>query len=484
MNSKQSHNGYQLYIDGQWQPAQSGKALDVSSPATGETFTTIAAASAADVDTAVASAKKGLAVWRNTHPAERGRVLYRIAQELRARAQDFASLESDTTGESEQGNLYTVNYVAARRFEYYAGLADKILGDTFSVPGSFLAYTLREPIGVTAHIVPWNGPLWIGSRTIPPALAAGNAVVVKPSREAPLTLLKLAELAVECGLPPGVFNVITGESSEIGDALTQHPGVDAIYFTGSDMTGRRVLASASERAIHSVMELGGKSPNIVFADADIEAALRGAIWAIFANAGQICVAGSRLVVEKSIHAEFVRRLSEMARALRIGGPRDEADLGPLISAKQRERVLQYIAAGRGEGKLVAGGGVPTDPALQRGYYVQPTIFDEVAPAASIAQDEIFGPVLTVTPFSGVDEAIEIANHSRYGLASAIWTSNVRTAQIVAERLEAAQVYVNHYFSLSFEVSRTPYKGSGFGVSEGPHAIDEFLRTKTVTQSLQ
>jgi acyl-CoA reductase-like NAD-dependent aldehyde dehydrogenase len=343
---------------------------------------------------------------------------------------------------------------------------------------------LREPIGITAHIVPWNGPLWIGSRTIPPALAAGNAVIAKPSREAPLTMLKLAELAAECGLPAGVFNVITGESSEIGDVLTGHPDVGAVYFTGSDTTGRRVLKNASERAIPAVMELGGKSPNIIFADANLEAALHAALWAIFANAGQICVAGSRLIVQKSIHAEFVGRLTEMARGLRLGGPRDRADLGPLISAKQRERVLEHIEAGRTQGKLRLGGAVPDDPALQRGYYVQPTIFDEVPPAASIAQEEIFGPVLAVTPFETMEQAIEIANHSRYGLAAAVWTRNGRTAQRVAEQLESGQVYINHYFSLTFELSRTPYKSSGFGHSEGPRAIDEFLRTKTVTQNLQ
>ncbi|MGH2593974.1 MAG: aldehyde dehydrogenase family protein [Anaerolineae bacterium] len=472
---------FDMFIDGAWRSAGDGGTIEVYDPAKGEVFATVPRGHKADLDAAVESARRGLKVWRDTHPAERARILFRFAQVMRDRAQELAEIEAQDTGHRVAGALWTVNDVCARRFEYYAGLADKILGDTFVAPGAHFGYTLREPRGVTAHIVPWNGPLWIGSRTIAPALAAGNSLIVKPSSEAPLSLLKLAEMAVECGVPPGVFNVITGEGGELGDALTLHPGIDAIYFTGSGFTGKRVLKNAAEHFVPAMMELGGKSPNIVMADANIEAALHGALWAIFANAGQICVAGSRLLVDKTIHAEFVDRLAGLARGLKLG---KEADMGPLISAKQRDRVLAYIATGRDEAQLVTGGGVPGDPALRGGYFVEPTIFDNVSPAATIAKEEIFGPVLAVTPFDGIDEAIAIANHSDYGLASAVWTTDLKTAHIVAQRLESAQVYVNHYFTAGYELSRTPYKASGFGSSEGPDAIDEYLRTKTVSINLR
>ena len=470
-----------MFIGGAWQPAAGDGYIDVYDPAKGEVFAQVPRGHKADLDAAVAAAERGLAVWRDTHPAERARILFKLAQTIRARANELAEIESQDTGGSVQGALWTVNDVCARRFEYYAGIADKVLGHTFVTPNAYFSYTLRGPRGVTVHIVPWNGPLWIGSRTIAPALAAGNSLIVKPSSEAPLSLLKLAEMASACGVPAGVFNVITGTGSELGDALTLHSRIDAIYFTGSGFTGKRVLKNAAENFTPAMMELGGKSPNIVMADANMEAALNGTLWAIFANAGQICVAGSRLLVEKKIHAEFVDRLAELARGLQLG---KEADMGPLISARQRDSVLSYIATGRHEAQLVTGGGVPDDPALRGGYFVEPTIFDNVSPAATIAKEEIFGPVLAVTPFDDIDEAIAIANHSEYGLASAVWTANLKTAHIVAQRLESAQVYINHYFTAGYELSRTPYKASGFGSSEGPDAIYEYLRTKTVSINLK
>jgi aldehyde dehydrogenase (NAD+) len=475
---------FDMYVHGEWVPAISKERLELTNPATGEVSGSVPKGGPADLDQAVESAKEGLRVWRATHGAERARILYRIGQEIRAHAQEFAELESLNTGGSVGGALHTVNEVCARRFEYYAGLADKILGDTFLAPKSYFTFTLREPKGITAHIIPWNGPLWTGSRSIAPALAAGNSLIVKPSREAPLSLLKLAELAVECGLPAGVMNVVTGTGSEMGDALTAHKAIDAIYFTGSGPTARQVLGGASGHFAYSVMELGGKSPNIVMADADIDSALQGALWGIFANAGQVCVAGSRLLVQKPIHKEFVTRLSELAQGLRLGGPDVEADMGPLISDRQRKSVLSYIETGKGEAKLVTGGGVPEDPALRGGYFVQPTIFDSVSPQAKISKEEIFGPVLVVTPFETVDEALEIANDNEFGLASAVWTSNLNTAHTVAQGLESAQVYINHYFSAGFEVTRTPYKSSGFGHSEGPEAINEFLNTKTVSINMK
>lgn len=469
-----------MFVHGEWRPGASGDLVEVVNPAKGEVLGTVPDGGQEDLDHAVESAAAGLEAWRNTHPRVRAQVLYKIAETLKARDREFAELYSLNSGGSIGTGLWTMNDVAARRFEYYAGMADKIRGDTFVTPGQFLSYTLQEPVGVTGHIVPWNGPLWIGSRTIAPALAAGNSVVVKPSSEAPLTLLKFAELAVECGLPPGAFNVVTGRGDGIGNLFSGHPGLDGIYFTGSTSTGRRIMENSAGNDIRTVMELGGKSPNIVFEDADIEAALGGAIFAIFANSGQICVAGSRLLVQESIHDEFVGRLAEMAQEITIGGPEADALMGPVITARQKERVLDYIEQGKEDAELVAGGGTPSDPALQAGYFVEPTIFDRVPNSASIAREEIFGPVLSVSAFSDQDEAIALANDTEYGLASAVWTQDVERTHQMAGALQAAQVYVNHYYTAAFEVSRSPHKASGHGVSEGPHAIAEFLNHKSVS----
>jgi aldehyde dehydrogenase (NAD+) len=474
---------WDMYIGGEWVPADDGDRVEFFDPAKGEVAGTIPRGQEADVDRAVAAAAAAAPEWRATPAPERGRLLLRLAAELRDRADEFAALESLNTGGSLGGSRWTVREVAARRFEFFGGLADKVLGDTYSVPGRTHSFTLREPYGVTAHIVPWNGPLWVGTRSIAPALAAGNTLVVKPSAEASLSLLRLAELATECGFPSGVLNVVTGRGSEAGEHLTGHPGVASISFTGSGATGRRIIQRSAERFIPVGLELGGKSPNIVLGDADLDRALQGALWAIFANAGQICVAGSRLLVEDTIHDEFVERLAEMAAKLRLGGPDMEADMGPLISNGQREQVLAHIEAGRETSRLVIGGGVPDAAELAGGYFVEPTIFDRVPPDAAIAREEIFGPVLAVTPVSGVDEAIAVANDSEYGLAAAVWTRNLDAALTVAERLESGQVYVNHYFTIGFELSRTPYKGSGFGHSEGQAAMDQYLRTKVVSVDL-
>ena len=469
-----------MYVHGEWRAGSTGDIVEVVNPANGELFATVPDGGQEDLDAAMESARQGFEVWRNTHPRVRGQVIYKIAQTLQERAPEFAQLYSLNSGGSIGTGMWTMNDVAGRRFEYYAGMADKLRGDSFVTPGQHLSYTLREPVGVTGHIVPWNGPLWIGSRTIAPALAAGNSVVVKPSSEAPVTLLKFAEMALECGLPPGVLNVVTGRGSGLGDLFTKHPGLDGIYFTGSTATGRRIMENSAGNPIRTVMELGGKSPNIVFADAKMEEALDGAIFAIFANSGQICVAGSRLLVEESIHDEFVEKLIAKAQEITIGGPEADALMGPVITAKQKERVLDYVEEGKKVAELVTGGGTPADPELQAGFFVEPTIFDPVPNDAAIAQEEIFGPVLSVSTFSDQDEAIAMANDTQYGLASAVWTQNVMRAHQVAGELQAAQVYVNHYYTAAFEVSRSPYKASGHGVSEGPDAIYEFLNQKSVS----
>jgi len=473
---------FDMYIHGEWH-AGSGDRVEVINPATAEPLATVPDGGQAELDRAVESAREGLAVWRETHPRVRGQVLFRIAEMLKERAQEFAEMYSLNSGGSIGTGLWTMHDVAARRFEYYAGMADKIMGSTFMTPGEFLSYTLREPVGVTGHIVPWNGPLWIGSRTIAPALAAGNSVVVKPSSEAPVTMVKFAELCHEAGLPAGVFNVVTGRGSGIGDLFTRHAGLDGIYFTGSTVTGRKIMANAAMTNVRTVMELGGKSPNIVFEDADLEAALDGAILAIFANSGQICVAGSRLLVQESIHDEFMARLVEKAKEITIGPPEANALMGPVITAAQKRSVLGYIEQGKAEAELIIGGGTPDDPELQKGFFVAPTIFDRVPNSAAIVQEEIFGPVLAASTFSDIDEAVALANDTKYGLASAVWTENAKTAHLVAHRLDAGQVYINHYYTAAFEVSRSPYKASGHGVSEGPDAIYEYLNQKAVSVKL-
>ncbi len=475
---------YGHFIDGQWAEPAGGEYFPSIDPSTGQPIADVARGNAEDVDRAVRAARRALRSWRRVEPSERGRFLQRVAGRLLAEMEDLARLESRDTGFPLKDCLSTVKNVAARRFEYYSGLADKLMGETIPVPGNHLDYTIREPLGVVGQIIPWNSPLWEGSRCIAPALAAGNTIVLKPAEEAMLTMLRLAEIMVEEGLPPGVFNVVTGYGPEAGAALADHSGINGLSFTGSVEVGAQVMKRAADHVIPAILELGGKSANIVFPDADLEAAVTWAMIAIFAGSGQICVAGSRLLLHRQIHDVFLEKLVERTERLRVGPALDDPDMGPLISEAHLKRVLNYIQIGRDEGAtVVTGGRRLTDGRLAAGYFVAPTIFDKVTHHMRIAQEEIFGPVLSIITFEEEDEAIEIANATPYGLAAAVWTNRLRTAHYMARRLEVGSVYINRYFPSGIEAPAGGVKRSGFGRVDGIEVLRHYTQLKNVVINL-
>jgi acyl-CoA reductase-like NAD-dependent aldehyde dehydrogenase len=471
-----------LIIDGHRSPASDGGVLDVPNPSTGERLARVAKGTGDDVNRAVAGARAALQskAWAGLTAAERGRIMLAIAQRIRDRAEDLALLESTDNGKPLRQARADVQ-VAARYFEFYGGAADKIMGHTIPLGPGLLDFTIREPIGVSAQIIPWNYPIQIGARGVAPALAAGCAVVLKPAEDAPMTALRLGEIALECGLPAGVLNVVPGDGPGTGQALASHPDINQLTFTGSVEVGIAVAKMAADHIVPVVMELGGKSPNIVFADADMELAATGVANAIFQNAGQTCSAGSRLLIERKAHDELVDRLIAHTQKMRIGPGPEDPDLGPIISRKQLDTIERYIGIGRNEGaELVTGGRRPQEPRLQRGFYIEPTLLDGVKPGMRVAQEEIFGPVLAIMPFDEFEEAATVANQTEYGLVAGIWTRDINRALTLATRLQAGQVYINTYGAGGgVELPFGGYKKSGYGREKGLEALASYTQVKNV-----
>ena len=453
-------------------------------PSTGRELAEVARGGPDEIDAAVAAARETLErTWRRTKTAERARILRRISELIRRDRELLADLESRDTGKplrQAQGDAD----VAARYFEFYASAIETLYGDTIPIDSDVFIYTLREPFGVTAHIIPWNYPLQIGARSVAPALAAGNCCVLKPAEEAPLTAIHLGRLGLEAGLPPGALNVVPGFGEEAGAALAAHPGIDHLSFTGSVEVGKLVSKAAAEHVIPVTLELGGKSPNVVFADADIAAAMPVLVNSIIQNAGQTCSAGSRLLVQASAHDRVVGELVDRFQHVSLGPGPSDPDMGPLISETQLERVSSYVELGKTEARAVTGGGQPHDDSLKGGYFFMPTVFDDVPPAAVIAQEEIFGPVVAVTSFADLDEAAQLANGTDYGLVAAVWTRDVNKAHIVAREIRAGQVFVNTYgASGGPEMPFGGVKRSGHGREKGLEGLLEFTQVKTVAMKL-
>jgi aldehyde dehydrogenase (NAD+) len=477
---------YKMFVGGSWVDSHSGRNYPVHNPATGQVLAYVPKGDSEDVSAAVDSARRAFEdpAWRLIDPSKRGRVLYKIALTLREKLSEFARLETLNNGKplgQAKGDVAQ----SARHFEYFAGMADKIQGSTIPVPGNRFDYTVKEPLGLTAHLVPWNYPLVMAARSIAPALAAGNTVIAKPASFTPLTLLRFAELCKDAGLPDGALNVITGGGEEVGGVLAKHHDVKLVALTGSVETGVQVAHGAASSLARTVLELGGKNPNIVFADSNLDMAAEGVLNGIFTNAGQMCWAGSRLLVEAEVKEPLMERLVGGAAAMKLGsGLEPDTRMGPLVAGSQREKVSGYVELGLQEGaKLSAGGSAPEDEGLREGHFYRPTILDNVEQDMRVAREEIFGPVLTVTSFDKEDEAVLKANDTDFGLWAGVWTKDLSRAHRMAQRLEAGIVTVNEE-PVTFP--QTPFGGfkwSGNSSEQGLDAISSYVRVKNVSVKL-
>ncbi len=475
-----------LLIDGEWCEARSGRTFETVNPADETVIARVAEAGSEDAGLAVLAARKAMeGPWGSLTAAERGRILWKMGELIQQRAASIALVETLDTGKTLFDSGKVEIPFAAAIFQYYAGAVAAIAGRTIPSRSDTFTYTLREPVGVVAAIVPWNFPFLLASWKVAPALAAGCAVIVKPASQTPLSAIEMGRIGLEAGLPPGVLQVLPGSGSGVGMALVRHPGVDKVAFTGSTEVGRTIQREAAGTLKRVTLELGGKSPNIVFADADLEAATKGAFSGIFYNKGEVCAAGSRLLVERKIHGELVERLAERAEAVVLGDPREKTTrMGPVVSAQQMDSVLGYIETGRKEGARVAAGGRRAHEVNSgRGFFVRPTVFDGVTPDMTIAREEIFGPVLSTIEFEGVEDAIAKGNATVYGLAAGIWTRDVSKAHRVARAIQAGTVWVNAYNLYDPSLPFGGFKQSGFGRELGLEALEGYLETKSVWLNL-
>ena len=473
----------QCFIGGQWVPAQSGKTFDTINPATEEPIAQVAEGDAADVNLAVEAARNALenGEWSRIDARDRGALMHRLADLMEEELDELAALESLDNGKPISDAKAADLPLAIDCLRYYAGYADKLHGQTIPIRGNYFTYTRREPVGVVGQIIPWNFPILMAAWKWGPALAAGCTIVMKPAEQTPLTCLRMGRLAQKAGIPDGVINIIPGYGPTAGAALVKHPGVDKIAFTGEYLTAQIIMSDASQTLKRLTFELGGKSPNIVFADADLEAAAAGSHFALYFNQGQCCCAGSRLFVEESIHDEFVERLIAMNQSRKLGDPLDPAtEQGPQVDQAQFDKILKYIDIGNNEGAQCVSGGARWG---EQGYYIEPTLFTGVTDEMKIATDEIFGPVLSVLKFKDVGEVIDRANNTPYGLAAAVWTRDIGKAHHVAAKVKAGTVWINCYDVFDAAAPFGGFKMSGMGRELGERGLDAYLESKTVTVAL-
>jgi betaine-aldehyde dehydrogenase len=472
---------HQLFIDGRFVDAASGETLATLNPHDNTPIAEVAMAGRADIDAAVAAATRAFPKWARLAAADRGRILLKLADLIEANAEELARLESLDTGHPLKDSRALDVPRTAACYRYFGGMADKFQGETIPVEAGFLNYTMREPVGVVGQVVPWNFPLMFTSWKMAPALAAGNTIVMKPAEITPLTSLKIAELMAEAGMPEGVVNIVPGLGAVAGQYIAEHPGIAKVAFTGSTATGRRIVQASAGNLKKVQLELGGKGPNIVFDDANLAAAVNGSAWAIFHNQGQACIAGSRLMLHTAIAEEFLDKFAALARSIRLGNPLDAAtEMGPLTSAQHRDRVLSYVGVAREQGgEVVAGGKAPDKAELARGCYVEPTIVKARSFKDRVAQEEVFGPFVTVLTFNDDAEALTMANGTDYGLGSGLWTGNLQRAHRFARDLHAGMVWINSYKRVN---PGSPFGGvgqSGYGREMGFDAMREYTQVKSV-----
>ena len=473
----------QMLIDGRWVSSASGKTFETIDPSTGKVICHVAEGDKTDIDLAVAAARRAFdsGPWRRMSASERGRIMYKLADLIESHKEELAALESLDNGKPYLDALNADLPLTIKAFRYYAGWADKIQGKTIPIDGDYFCYTRHEPVGVVGQIIPWNFPLLMLAWKWGPALATGCTMVLKPAEQTPLSALRVAQLALEAGIPNGVINVVPGFGPTAGAALTGHMDVDKVAFTGEHTTGRLIMEAAARSNLKRVsLELGGKSPNIIFADADLDAAIEGAHFGLFFNQGQCCCAGSRLFVEEKVHDEVVARLVDRSRKARMGDPFDPATTqGPQVSREQQERILRYIAVGQKEGaNMLVGGKAPTGD----GYFVEPTVFDNVTDTMTIAREEIFGPVMNILTFKDIEEVTRRGNDTQFGLAAAVWTRDIRKAHPIAHNLRAGTVWVNCYDVFDAAAPFGGFKMSGIGRELGEYALQLYTEVKTVTMA--